>query len=65
MSFDSRRHTQILYNENRKMLFRAQKNKGKKKLLLEDNVGPGLVQILQPIQDEVDTKDIRQKTVHR
>ncbi len=28
--FDSRRHTQILYKENRKMLFRAQKTKGKK-----------------------------------
>jgi hypothetical protein len=27
--FDSRRHTQILYKENRKMLFEAQKNKGK------------------------------------
>jgi hypothetical protein len=29
--FDSRRHTQILYKENIKMLYGAQKNKGKKK----------------------------------
>jgi hypothetical protein len=29
--FDSRRHTQILYKENRKMLYGAQKNKGKNK----------------------------------
>jgi hypothetical protein len=30
--FDSRRHTQILYKENRKMLFGAQKKRRKKKL---------------------------------
>jgi hypothetical protein len=29
---DSRRHTQILYKETRKMLLGAQKNKGKKRI---------------------------------